>query len=155
MGRVLLRAYVRAGKKQETIALVTEQVRSAREELPGGSPRLGVVLVNAGTSLLNVKAYAEAEPLLRESLAIREKQGADSWETHHARSQLGAALLGQGKHADAEPLLVAAYQGMKRAATNPKQTLERLVLLYGAWGKPGEAARWRKTLQDERERQQG
>jgi len=68
---------------------------------------------------------------------------------------LGGALLGQKKYADAEPLLVAGYEGMKQhEATIPPQrkdrlpeALERLVQLYEATDKPDEAARWRKELE--------
>jgi hypothetical protein len=64
-------------------------------------------------------------------------------------------LLGQKKYADAEPLLLAGYQGMKqREKTIPPQgstripeALERLVQLYEATGKQDEAAKWRKELE--------
>ncbi len=64
-------------------------------------------------------------------------------------------LLGRKKYAEAEPLLVAGYEGMKRReATIPPQgkprlteALERLVQLYEATGRPDEAARWRKELE--------
>ena len=68
---------------------------------------------------------------------------------------LGGALLGQKKYAEAEPLLIAGYEGMKqREATIPPQgkdrlteALERLVQLYEATDKPDEAAEWRKELE--------
>jgi len=68
---------------------------------------------------------------------------------------LGGALLGQEKCADAEPLLVQGYQGMKsREAKMPDaarmhlaQALERLVQLYDAWGKSDQAEPWRKKLE--------
>ena len=68
---------------------------------------------------------------------------------------LGGALLGQKKYADAEPLLLAGYEGMKqREKTIPPQdkdlrlreALERLVQLYEATDKKDEAAKWRKEL---------
>jgi outer membrane protein assembly factor BamD (BamD/ComL family) len=68
---------------------------------------------------------------------------------------LGGALLGQKKYADAEPLLLAGYEGMKkREAKIPPQgkgrvteAVERLVQLYEATGKKDEAAKWRKELE--------
>jgi hypothetical protein len=67
---------------------------------------------------------------------------------------LGEALLGQQKYAQAEPLLTAGYEGMKkREATVPPESksrlplaLDRLVRLYEAWGKPDEAAKWRHEM---------
>jgi eukaryotic-like serine/threonine-protein kinase len=60
--------------------------------------------------------------------------------------------LGQQKYADAEPLLLAGYAGMKkREAKIPPQgkvrlseAVERLVQLYEATGKKDEAAKWRQ-----------
>jgi hypothetical protein len=68
---------------------------------------------------------------------------------------LGESLLGQGKYAEAEPLLLASYRGLKEAAdagdpeANPARerlgivALERIVRLYDAWGQPGRAEAWR------------
>ena len=87
-------------------------------------------------------------------LAIRDKTQPDVWSTFNTRSQLGGALLGQKKYAEAEPLLLAGYEGMKqRAKTIPPQgkmripeAIERLVLLYEATDKKDEAAKWRKAM---------
>jgi serine/threonine protein kinase/tetratricopeptide (TPR) repeat protein len=156
--KALLKAYARAGKPAEATALVTEQVRAARAQLPADSPQLAAALADAGKALLEAKAYDAAEPLLRESLSLGERTAPDAWNTHQARSVLGGALLGQKKHADAEPLLVRGYQGMKKTeksgprndGPSPRQqlieALERLVQLYDAWNKPEEAAKWRQEL---------
>ena len=58
---------------------------------------------------------ADAEPLLRECLVIREKTAADAWTTFNTKSLLGGSLLGQKNLPpdDAEPLLLAGYEGMK------------------------------------------
>jgi hypothetical protein len=67
---------------------------------------------------------------------------------------LGGALLGQQKYAEAEPLLLQGYEGMKqREATIPTQgkqrlpeAAERLVALYEATGRADEARAWRAKL---------
>jgi hypothetical protein len=100
------------------------------------------------------RKYAEAEPLLRECLAIRAANQPDAWLTFKARSQLGGSLLGQEKYAEAEPLVLTGYEGMQaQEAWIPgldKNWLieagERIVALYDAWGKPGAAAAWRAKL---------
>ena len=67
---------------------------------------------------------------------------------------IGAALLGQQKYAEAEPMLLRGYEGMKkREATIPAnrkfyvaEAANRLVQLYDAWDRPEDAARWRQEL---------
>ena len=68
---------------------------------------------------------------------------------------LAAAFWARRSTRDAEPLLIAGYQGMKQRETTigsqgkPRLTeaLERLVQLYDATNKPDEAARRRKELE--------
>jgi hypothetical protein len=88
---------------------------------------------------------------LQGRLAIREKTQPDAWTTFNTQSMLGGALLGQKKHADAEPLLLKGYEGMKqREKTIPPpgkvrlpEALDRLIALYTATNKPDEAKKWR------------
>jgi hypothetical protein len=71
---------------------------------------------------------------------------------------LGGALLGQKKYAEAEPLLLQGYEGMKQREARISATgkfgltkaLERLVQLYEATGQKDKAAEWRKKLEDAR-----
>lgn len=62
---------------------------------------------------------------------------------------LGEALAGQGRYAEAEPLLVEGYEKMappKSAVSRKREALERVIKLYETWGKPEEAARYRALL---------
>jgi hypothetical protein len=106
--------------------------------------------------LLRTHQPAEAEKVLRECLAIREKNEPDAWTTFHARSMLGEALLHQKNYADAEPLLVQGYEGLNQGETKIPahlrqvrltEGLERLVRLYDGWVKPEQADQWRKKLE--------
>jgi eukaryotic-like serine/threonine-protein kinase len=150
VGGQLLDAYTKAGENAKFAALLLEQLIEARKALPKASPQLAGLLAQLGLTLLEQKKGAEAEPLIRESLAIREKTQPDAWSTFNAKSMLGGALLGQKKYADAEPLLLAGYEGMKkREKTIPPQgrvrlteAVERLVQLYEATGKPDEVKKW-------------
>ena len=64
--------------------------------------------------------------------------------------------MGQKNYAEAEPLLLQSYQGLQqRQASMPpilnaprriRESLERLVQLYDAWGKPVQATEWKKKL---------
>src|SRR5262249_41284323 len=105
-----------------------------------------------GQNLLQQQKWSEAERAIRKSLALREKVLPDDWITFNSRSMLGGALLGQKKYAEAEPLLLAGYEGMKqREKSIPSggevrlaQAVERLVQLYEALDKKDEVARWTK-----------
>jgi WD40 repeat protein/serine/threonine protein kinase/tetratricopeptide (TPR) repeat protein len=116
-------------------------------------------LATLGVILLERESWIDAEPLLRECLALREKHEPDAWTTFYARSMLGGALSGQKKRDEAEPLLVQGYEGMKqRAAKIPgggklrlAEALQRLVQLYDAWGKSDQATTWRKELEKTKE----
>jgi eukaryotic-like serine/threonine-protein kinase len=65
---------------------------------------------------------------------------------------LGGALLGQKKYAEAEPLLMKGYDGMKaRAKTIPPASRDRLseavdwlIELYTATDQPDEVKKWRE-----------
>jgi tetratricopeptide (TPR) repeat protein len=150
-GAHLLLAYAKAGEDAKLANLISEQLHEIRKALPRDSPQLAGQLAPIGLALLEQQKWAEAEPLLRECLAIREKTQPDDWLTFNTQSLLGGVLLGQKKYAEAEPLLLKGYQGMKqRAKAMPPpakvrlpEAAQRLVQLYEAMGKKDEAAKWR------------
>src|SRR6185436_2668228 len=102
--------------------------------------------------------FTAAEPYLRESLKIRQEKNPNDWALSITRSMLGAALAGQKKFAEAEPLLVGGYEGIKdrEADIGPfyqqrmTEALRRLVDLYTAWDKPEQAEKWRGLLPNEK-----
>ncbi len=118
------------------------------------SPALAGDLAGLGLNLIIHRQWAEAEPALRESLKTRGAKEPDAWTTFETRSLLGRSLLGQQKYAEAEPLILAGYEGMKaRLVRIPASGIPRLaeaagrvVELYEAWGKADLAATWRVKL---------
>ena len=111
----LIDAYAKAGENAKLADLLQEQLAEARKTLPKDSPQLAGLLAQIGMSLLQQKKWTEAEPLLRECLAIREKTQPDVWSTFNTKSLLGGALLGQKKYAEAEPLLAEGLRGDEAA----------------------------------------
>jgi tetratricopeptide (TPR) repeat protein len=145
----LLDAYTRAGRREEASRLVRQQVAAARKGLKPDSADLGNALASNGRVLLDLGDFAGAEAALRDSVTIREKLAPRAWTTANAKSLLGGALLGQGKVADAEPLLLAGYDGLTaagplppQARDNPAAAADRLIRLYAGWEKPAEVAKW-------------
>jgi serine/threonine protein kinase len=144
------------GKAREefdaVVAGVRGQLDSARDPRAVRTQLAGVQAVY-GRYLLHRRRFAEAEGALRESLSIREQVMPDNWLRFNTQSTLGGALLGQGKYAEAEPLLLAGYEGLKaREATIPAglprlaEAVERLVALYDATNRPDKAREWRARL---------
>lgn len=97
--------------------------------------------------------FAESEPLAHEILEFNEKKQPDDWERFRAESLLGASLAGEKKYAEAEPLLLDGYQGMLARKQRTRvanwyhmfRAREWLAQLYQSWGKPEQAAAWRKN----------
>ncbi len=130
--------------------LYREQLALAKTKSGVDSPVYSSALAVLGLNLLNQKKCTEAEPFVREALTIREKNEPDDWRTFNTQSLLGGTLLGQQKFADAEPLLLKGYEGMKqRESTIPPQgrtripeALDRLIDLYTQMENPDEAKKW-------------
>ncbi len=138
----------------EAEPLLREALERARKQSGPGDPRNASLMAPLAMCLIKQGKWIEAEPLLREVLAIREKTQPGDWTTFNTRSMLGGSLLGQKRYAEAEPLIVAGYEGMKarEAGIQPDgrprvtEAAERLIKLYDAWGKPDKAAEWRARL---------
>ncbi len=151
VGAALLDGYLKAGKAAEAARLLDELVADARRRLPRSSPQLAGQLATFGLVLLLAGEFAQAERLLRECFAIRERAQPDAWPTFNTMSMLGGVLLSQKKYADAEPLLLRGYEGMKsrekaippKGGTRIPEALDRLVELYAATDRPGLAAKYR------------
>jgi len=163
----LVQLYEKSSQPDKAVALVRELLVPIRQTLPPESPDLAGRLAQFSMWQLQVSAFADAEPMLRECLTIREKAAPDDWRTFNTKGMLGGALLGQAKQlqgtdaaaaatkfTEAEPLLVEGYEGMQqREATIPpegkirlNEALQRLVDLYTALSKPDEVAKWQEKL---------
>jgi tetratricopeptide (TPR) repeat protein/ubiquitin-protein ligase len=141
-----------AGDLGRAEKLLCEQLETCRKK-PGPEELLTAsALAMLAHNLFLQKKYGDAEPLVNESLTIREQKQPDSWRRYSALSLLGAVLMGQKKYADAETALVRGYEGLKkreatippRAWIHPADALEWLVQLYDAWDKKDKADEWRE-----------
>jgi len=112
----------------------------------------GSSLALRGQTLMEQGNFVEAEPLLRACLAMRRRAlPEDHWLIADTVSLLGGTLAGQRKFAEAEPLLLDGYAGTKGSpqvpANRERRALQRIVQLYESWGKPGQAAAWRRAAE--------
>jgi tetratricopeptide (TPR) repeat protein len=134
--------------------LYQEELAAARKSFGPNDPQTVARMSGLARNLLNQKKWSDAESVLRESLAVSEKTEPDSWFTFQNRWLLGMALVCQGKYANAEPLLVAGYEGMRaREATvssggpkGPIAAAKQLVQIYEKQGRWRDAASWRARL---------
>jgi tetratricopeptide (TPR) repeat protein len=141
-------------KPDEAEPLFREAIELARKQFGPADPRTTGALAQLGNTLIQQRKWTEAEPVLRECLAARERTQPDVWSTFNTQSLVGGALMGQKKYSEAEPLIVSGYDGMKaREAKIPSPSKPRLsdaagriITLYDAWGKNDKAAEWRAKL---------
>ncbi len=151
---ILAERYAKLELREKAEPLLREIVTFVRAKFGADSPqhaaRLSVLIVN----LFEQKKMADAEPFLREWLAFREKTEPDVWSTFNTKSMLGGSLLAQKKYAEAEPLLLSGYEGMKERETiippvgksRLTDAIQRLVDLYDAKVEKDKADEWRKKL---------
>jgi len=137
--------YLRQGK-YALAETDTAQVLAGRRRAGGSEDPFDIHSAAADLALvyLSEGKFAASEPIARENLEFNEKEQPDNWQRFRAESLLGAALAGQKKYAEAEPLLLEGYQGMlarkERMGVPNWYHLDRarewLVQLHQSWGKP-------------------
>jgi serine/threonine protein kinase/tetratricopeptide (TPR) repeat protein len=150
----LARAYRDVGDLGKAESVCRVALTRARKSLSLNDPPAFRALTTLGWVLLDEKKWPEAEQVFRECLDVRQKYQPNAWATFDTRSLLGEALLGQGRFAEAEPLIVSGFEGMNRLeATIPKPSKaqfanasRRVIRLYEAWGKPDQAKSWKAKL---------
>lgn len=88
--------------------------------------------------------FEEAETVARACLAMRPKYyNADDWHMPDTRVAIGQSLVGQKRYAEAEPLLVSAYDAIPAANPGVKTTTARaLTQLYESMNHAEKAAEW-------------
>jgi serine/threonine protein kinase/tetratricopeptide (TPR) repeat protein len=161
----LAQCYEKADRKSEAATLLSEaaalkaetaraRLKSLRKRVQPNDPQLDKPLVKLTQLLIDAQKYAEAEEVARESLALQEKLMPDKWVLFNTRSVLGGILVERKNYAEAEPLLLSGYEGLKQQLdTLPaagklslSNSLSRLAHLYEAVGPPEKAAEWNKKL---------
>ena len=140
------------GKDSEAEHLLEQTLDADRRILGSANLSTKTCMTSLARLRLRQHRYAEAETLLREALNGEGANGPNVWDLYDRQSLLGASLMGQGKYAEAEPLLLSGYEGLQKQSpaisvdANLPQAGDRLVRLYTAWGKHDQAAEWRRKL---------
>jgi hypothetical protein len=143
-------------------AVQSEHLAFLRERAPTNW-FLNEALAELAITLVAEHKFAQAEPIALECLTTYD-QGApgqrspEAWGAFSARILLGECLLNQKRLGEAEPLLIAGYEGVKqrsevgwkarfhRRRPGERKALELLVRLHEETGRAEHAAGWKKKL---------
>ena len=126
---------------QEAADLYRRVVEAKRKREPPNPVSLVSKLAGLATCLVKLGKFEEAESAARESVTIRQKEMPDHWLLFNSKSLFGTSLAGQKKYAEAEPLLLEGYAGIKsrreqvpaNALFRIAEALQRIIDLYDAW----------------------
>jgi serine/threonine protein kinase/tetratricopeptide (TPR) repeat protein len=145
----------------EAAAALEEALKIARPAFGTTHPLVAIYTINLGAVQMARNQPADAEALIREGLRVRQLAPGivpsrrrtfveDDWSLGATKSLLGASLVAQRRYEEAEAQLLEARRDLEAMPTPPRRdivvTLNRLVELYGAWGKHDKAAFYRAQL---------
>jgi tetratricopeptide (TPR) repeat protein len=145
----------KAGKLDRADQLLHEALaqNQKREDTVGRRGQLAHIRGRLALNLLLQKRYDEAEPLIRQAVATCEKINPDNFRSYYLLAIQGAVLAGQQRYAEAEPILLKGYEGMKQAAIEPRgergelaESGEWVVRFYEVTNQPEKAKEWRKRI---------
>ncbi len=146
-----VRVGIDLGRAESAVALGRDVLSEKRAVYSGDHPLVALSLADLGRGLVSLGKFAEAEPLLAEGRAMFAKAPPSLkyfpiWtECWH-----GASLAGLRRHAEAEPILLAAERKLRGSTLAPRRchrdAVEQLVKLYEGWDRPEQAAKWRGEL---------
>jgi eukaryotic-like serine/threonine-protein kinase len=151
----LAAAYESLGRDREAEELESGTLARRRKGVKAGSPVLALDLSTLAHNLLDQQRWSDAEPLLRECVAILQRSAPNDWSFFDALSMLGESLMGQRRYAEAESALATGCEHMMSSAagipadqrSHAREAAERVVRLYEQWNKPDEAARWKAKVE--------
>jgi serine/threonine-protein kinase len=124
---------------------ILKQTAEARRRVLGAMhPDTLQSQISLGVAEILQLKYTEAEGSLRGTCDAYEQAKLQVWQRYYCEAMLGASLEGQKRFAEAEPLLVSGYQGLRARENsipaNARNALTRagewLARLYTEEGKP-------------------
>jgi serine/threonine protein kinase/Tfp pilus assembly protein PilF len=151
----LARAFDADGRLKDAERVYRQVIETSGRNRPRNDRFWSEALLLLGGCLIRQNQHAQAVPVLRESLEIKQKAQPGALSTAVARGLLGEALAGVKDYAAAEPLLLASQKTIAQGGQSMpgrdrpialRAACERLFHLYEAWGKQAEAERWKRQL---------
>jgi len=114
------------------------------------------LLMSISEGLDQANQFSKVEILLRECLQIRAAKEPDDWTTSNTKSLLGVALSKQGKHVEAESLLMESCLELKshwnKNTSSSQQkmvdAMKRLISHYSLTAQEEPLNRWKQELSE-------
>jgi non-specific serine/threonine protein kinase/serine/threonine-protein kinase len=139
----------------EADALLSKTAEISRRVVGPEHPDTLYMLLSLGRVRLMQGRYSEAQELLRQTLSAYEKSSPNEWQRYYCQGLLGASLMRQKQFAEAEPLLLAGFDGLSQHETELafderkyiQSTGEQVAELYSRWGNSEKASEWTRKLQ--------
>ena len=112
------------------------------------APNLGSALRELGRTYVGQGRLDKAEQAYLDAIEVRDRAfGQNNLHTLSLKQELAELYVRQERYDEAEAHflgVLSAWAADKR--WGQRQTIERLVALYDAWGKPEKAAEWRSDF---------
>ncbi len=152
---VLAVLWLEMGKLDEAEGLLQE-VLAAYQSALAPDHRLATALISLARLQLKKGDPTKANELVLEAREICvEVLGEDHYLTAYTNSVLAETLVAKNQFTEAEPLLLDAYQKLSEQLGESdrltRRALNSLFILYDAWGKPEQAAKY-AAIEEELER---
>jgi tetratricopeptide (TPR) repeat protein len=134
-----------------SLAMYDELLGREHRSVAGSMALLAYCLIASGE--YEEALPEEALPLATEARDIYVATlSEDHWRTAVAIGAEGAALAGLGNYEQAEPLLLRSYSVLSQDPSAQARYVDdarrRLASLYSEWGKPEQAAEYRKVMSE-------
>ena len=138
------------GELEASEELFRRSLEMTRKLLGPDHPELAVPLANLARVMAAQGDHTAAEPLFAEALAIfAGVYPPDHWQPAQVRVYYGASLKARGRYREAEGQMLAGHAALEKSLGGEHERTRAaaagLAELYGAWGRPAEAARFRAT----------
>jgi tetratricopeptide (TPR) repeat protein len=145
----LARVEVARGNDDRAASFISSAKALIEENLPDGHPAMADALLVQGEYLLDRGDAAGAEPVLRKCLDIRRNAYPEEHlHVNLAKQALGGCLAVLERYEEAEKLLLEAYRGISESlgaeSTQATAASQALASLYETWGRPAQAADYRR-----------
>lgn len=152
----LAQFYENRGDLPPAIELRKAALSGRESRLPAGDSALIASRNRLSRTLLKAGQFEAAAEQLKAVLKHRQAKEPNLWTTFNTQSMLGEALLGMNQLTEAEPLLRDAWKGFETHVNEVPpdsvfridEALSRLIKLEETLGRPEDAAKWKKMLEE-------